>query len=365
MFLTAANLAYYLIARSYTQISDIVDGQFTVIEAGQNNRNFKVRLGDNRGCFIKQVRSLEELPRTLIRREVACYQWAQQFPDWARSIPNIIDYDAARHSLILELLPHSQNLREYYQQQATFPESIATALGKALSTFHAIDFNVQSDAQKLPSFSKKVPWIFTYHKKSYFDPAHLSGGAEQLGVVVRGLPQLQLDLARLFDVWCFEEVIHADIKWDNCLVYPDNGTQQLKIIDWEVVDIGDARWDVGAVFHAYLSFWIMRHYRDMKQQRQNMVDETLKSMPNMFSSIQAFWNSYCQARQIATKNRSAYLIACLEFAAVRMLQTAFESLRFCTEMSPHAYALVDLSQQVLLDPRRAAAELFGFAEGAL
>ncbi|MBC3872353.1 phosphotransferase [Undibacterium flavidum] len=369
MFLTAANLAHYLTARAYIQVSDIVDGQFSVVEAGQNNRNFKVRWGSHHGCFIKQVKSLEELRRTSIRREATCYRWAQQFPDWARLIPAVIDYDAARYTLILELLPHSQNLREYYYQQTTFSESIAVSLAQALSAFHMIELDPQPSLplnnQELPAFTKKVPWIFTYHKKSYFDPAHLSGGAEQLGVVVRGLPQLQLDLARLFEIWRFEEIIHADIKWDNCLVYPDQGALQLKIIDWEVVDIGDARWDVGSVFQAYLSYWIMRHYRDLKQQRQQMVDETKQNMPQMFSSIQAFWNSYCLARNIADVDRSTYLTVCLEFAAVRILQTAFESLHFCSEMSPHAYALLDMSQQVLRDPRRAAVELFGFAEDAL
>lgn len=369
MFLTVSNLAHYLTARSYTQISDIVDGHFSVIEAGRNNRNFKVRWGSSKGSFIKQTKSLEAFPLASIRKEAFCYQWAQRFPDWAKLIPSLIDYDAPRHTLILELLPHSQNLREYYHQQAMFPEHVASSLGQALSIFHAIDVDSLADSridsQHRPNFSKRVPWIFTYHKKSLFDPAHLSGGAEQLGDVVRGLPQLQLDLARLFDIWRFEEIIHADIKWDNCLVYSEQNVLQMKIIDWEVVDIGDARWDVGSVFHAYLSHWIMRHYSDPKQQRQSMIDETKQRMPNMFASIQAFWSSYCSARKIADADRSAYLTVCLEFAAVRMLQTAFESLRFCTEMSPHAYALVDLSQQVLLDPRRAAAELFGFAEGAL
>jgi aminoglycoside phosphotransferase (APT) family kinase protein len=362
MFLTAANLAHYLIARSYIEVGDIVDGHFSVVEAGQNNRNFKVRWGRSGACFIKQVKSLEELRRTSIRREATCYQWAQQFPEWAQLIPAVIDYDAMRHILMLELLPASQNLREYYYQERQFPVSVAVSLAQALSAFHAIDLDLESTDLQRPAFSKKVPWIFTYHKKSYFDPAHLSGGAEQLGAVVRGLPQLQSDLARLFELWRFERVIHADIKWDNCLIYPDQGALQLKVIDWEVVDLGDARWDVGSVFQAYLSYWIMRHYRDLRRERHQMVDETNQNMPQMFDSIEAFWDSYCAARQIVDADRPAYLKVCLEFAAVRLLQTAFESMHFCSEMSPHAYALLDLSQQVLRDPAQAAVDMFGLTE---
>jgi 5-methylthioribose kinase len=362
MFLTAANLAHYLLDSGLIDVADIVDGDFKVIEAGQNNRNFKVVVGNNRGKFLKQVQSFQDLHRSSIQREADCYRWAQGFPLWANLMPTLVRYDQSRYCLILELLSASENLREFYNKQREFPESIACLLGGALSVYHSIKIDLDSTETNLPKLSNKVPWIFTYHKVSYFPANSLSGGAVQFGDVLRSLPTLQTHLERLFDIWRSSDLIHADIKWDNCLIQQVEHEQRLKIIDWELVQMGDARWDIGSVFQSYLSFWVMCSYRDSSLSTQQLIDDTVANMPKMFASIRAFWNNYSTARNEGSTENDVCLKTCLEFAAVRMLQTAFESLYHCSEMSPHAYALLDLSQQVLRDPAQAAVDLFGLTE---
>ena len=365
MFLTAANLAHYLLDSGLIDVSDIIDGDFKVIEAGQNNRNFKVVVGNHRGKFLKQAKSFQELHRNSIQREADCYRCAQGFPLWANLMPTLVRYDQSRYCLILELLSASENLREFYNKHREFPESIACLLGGALSVYHSLKIDLDSTEANLPKLSNKVPWIFTYHKVSYFPVNSLSGGAVQFGDVLRSLPDLQSHLERLFDIWRCSDLIHADIKWDNCLIQQVEHEHRLKIIDWELVQLGDARWDVGSVFQSYLSFWVSRSYRDSSLSSQQLIDDTVANMPQMFASIKAFWSSYCIARNESGIETDVGLKECLEFAAVRMLQTAFESLYHCSEMSPHAYALLDLSQQVLRDPAQAAVVLFGLTEEVL
>lgn len=365
MFLTAANMVHYLSARGIVSPKDVVDGQFCVIEAGQHNRNFKVLCGINGGIFVKQIQSIDNFAQSSLFKEAQCYRWAQNFPAWAATIPALLDYDSIRHSLIFELLRDSKNLREYYYQQNYFPTSLAKLLADALSSYHHLTFDLNALDAAIPELQKKVPWIFTYHKKSYFPPNSLSVGAVQFADLLRGHPALTAHLDRLFQTWRFETLIHADLKWDNCLFYQFNGQPVLKLIDWELVDFGDRRWDVGSILQAYLSHWIMRRYRDRTQLREDLIQNTLESMPVMFDSIKAFWYRYCDAMQIDERERSYYLLQCLEFAAVRMLSTAFESLYAAEEVSQHALALVELSQQILDAPARAAVNLFGFAEASV
>ncbi|MFZ6819592.1 aminoglycoside phosphotransferase family protein [Undibacterium sp. Ji22W] len=365
MFLTAANLAHYLTARGFVKLSDVVDGQFSVVEAGQHNRNFKVLAGERGGIFVKQIQSLDSLAQSSLLKEAQCYRWAQHFPEWATSMPVLIDYDHTRHSLIFELVRDSQNLREYYSQHENFPAPLAILLADAVARYHRLSFDVKDLDAAIPDLQKKVPWIFTYYKKSYFPPKSLSPGAVQFAELLRSNTRLTSHLDRLFQTWRFETLIHADLKWDNCLIFHDAGRPQLKIIDWELIDFGDRRWDVGSVFQAYLSHWIMRRYRDKTQLREQLLQNTIDSMPAMFSSIHTFWRSYCDAIPLAEQERSAYLLECMEFAAVRMLSTAFESLYGAAEVSQHAHALIELSQQILDEPAQAAVKLFGFSEDSL
>lgn len=365
MFLTAANLAHYLTARGFVSSSDVVDGQFSVIEAGQHNRNFKVLSGARGGIFVKQIQAIDSLAQSSLLKEAQCYRWAQNFPEWAASIPVLLDYDPARHCIIFELLRDSQNLREYYYQQNIFPTSLANLLADALSRYHRLSFDAKELDVAIPDLQKKVPWIFTYYKKSYFPPKSLSAGALQFAEHLRSKPTLTAHLDRLFQTWRFETLIHADLKWDNCLLYHDAGQPKLKIIDWELVEFGDRRWDVGSVFQAYLSHWVMRHYRDKSQGREQLLQHTVDSMPAMFASINTFWRAYYDGMQLAVQDRPLHLLQCLEFAAIRMLRTAFESLYGAAEVSQHAQALVELSQQILDAPAQAAVNLFGFAEESL
>jgi hypothetical protein len=360
MFLTSANIVHYLTARGFVKLSDVVDGQFCVIEAGQHNRNFKVMLGTQSGLFIKQIQVVDKFSQTSLLKESQCYLWAQNYPDWAQTIPVLIDYDPNRHSLILELICDSQNLREYYNQKNVFPENLARLLAQSLSSFHYLHFDPQEVDLAIPHLEKKVPWIFTYYKKSYFPSESLSKGAIQFAEVLRGMPQLTSHLDRIFLTWRLETLIHSDIKWDNCLVFHNAGVAELKIIDWELIDFGDERWDVGAVFQAYLSHWIMRCYRDRTQLREQLVQATITQMPTMFASIKTFWVCYCDGIKLLETGRSEHLLRCLEFGAIRMLGTAFESLHGTAEVSQHVYALIELSHRILDDPAQAAIAMFGF-----
>lgn len=365
MFLTAANLVHYLTARGIVSPSVVVDGLFCVIEAGQHNRNFKVLCGTNAGFFVKQIQAIDHLAQSSLLKEAQCYRWAQNFPEWAASIPVLLDYDQTRHSLIFELLRDSQNLREYYYQQNKFPTSLAVLLADALSRYHRLSFDPDAFDAAIPDLQKKVPWIFSYHKKSYFPPNSLSAGAVQFAELLRSKPALTTHVDRLFTTWRFETLIHADLKWDNCLLDQSTGQAVLKIIDWELIDFGDRRWDVGSILQAYLAHWIMRHYRDKTQLCEQLLQNTVDCMPMMFDSIHAFWNGYCDGIQLDERDRPAHLLQCLEFAAVKMLNTAFESLYGAGELSQHALALVELSQQILDEPAQAAVNLFGFAEESI
>ena len=82
-----------------------------------------------------------------------------------------------------------------------------------------------------------------------------------LEVTFEVMPEFHAALDELRGEWRQDALIHGDMKWDNCVMPrhddPARAAEGLKIVDWELADIGDGCWDVGAVFQAYLAHWIL------------------------------------------------------------------------------------------------------------
>lgn len=365
MFLTASNLAHYCIMRGIVAVTDIVNGDFVVLEAERQNRNFKVRVGKQRGVFLKQIKELGVFAEARIRKEATCYRAAKTFPEWAAHIPEFIAYDESRHCLAIELLPRGENMKEIAQRCDEFPLEIARLLGQALARYQSCLDSPASIVEEAGFLPQHTPWILTYHLRSLFPEGAISEGALQFGAVIRGLPKLQEQLARLRREWRFEVLMHGDMKWDNCVVYPDaNGDMQLKIIDWELVDFGDASWDVAGVFQSFITHGIMKLFPDTSAAVADVLNESRQRMPALFAPLRAFWTAYVATRKLDEQVALMHLLRCVKYSAVRLLQTAFESLFNSSTVHNYAAALLSLSQTILDDPTSAAVELLGFSEEA-
>lgn len=363
MFLTASNMAHYLLARGTIPPAVVVDGDFMVVEAGRRNRNYKIIRRDGTGLFVKQIKEVEPMAISTMQREAACYRMAQKegYQALANLMPNFVDHDAARQCLTVSLLPGGENLTEFYARKKAFPAEIGKLLGVALGNYHQTLRGKTLQAEDLSSFPRMVPWILSFHQNSMQAGNTLSGGVQQLGALIRQYPDLQQNLARLAQDWRYDSIIHGDMKWDNCVVYPaPDGEMALRIIDWELVDYGDASWDTGAVLQAYLTSWIysMPLYHDFNP--TSFVDKAVYPLEGMYPSIHAFWRSYVQTAGIDKSQAYAYLLRCIEYGAARMVQTAFESLYYAPVMTNHAAILLQVSQNILRNPRQAASALFGF-----
>src|SRR5271170_5046888 len=120
MYLTVANLAYFLICRGLLSPEAVVAGDLVVLDASRRNRNFKIIRSGEPGCFVKQMREGQPDAVMTLRREAACYEHARDDPALSR----LITYDPSRHLLIVELLPDAESLADRYARERTFPVEI-------------------------------------------------------------------------------------------------------------------------------------------------------------------------------------------------------------------------------------------------
>lgn len=365
MFLTIPNLAHYLMARGLATPASLVAGDFQVVEAGRRNRNFKVIRRQAPGLFVKQIRAFEAQAVSTLQREAACYQLASSRPEFAplaNLMPHLIDYDPGRFALTLELLPDAENLTEFHRRTKSHPLEIGQMLGRGLGAYHSDVGRLFSAATDLSMFPRQVPWILSLHLHADLMRGQLSAGNVQLVEIVRRYPEFQQRLDRVRAGWHYDSLIHGDIKWDNCLVFRSpSGALDFRIVDWELADFGDALWDVGAVLQTYVAAWVCA----LPFQAPSSPEQAVAQAPFPLSDIQAvlraFWQAYVAARGFAPAQVNGLLERCVAYAAARMVQTAFELLYSMNQLAHHAVLLLQMSLNILNDPVKAQAEVFGLA----
>ncbi len=297
-----STVVHDLLERGFLSFESVVDGDVVVAEATSRHRNFAVMRKRDASYFVKQIQPWQPQAASTLQREAHCYWLAQQDPTLATLaplLPKYYGFDAKRGMLILELLPEAENLSLYHRRLGQFPVAIATQLGQTLGRYHhAASASLQKDNPHYAVFPRQIPWIFSFHQgTSPF--SQLSGANTQMQEILRQYPEFPQALDALRNQWQVNTLMHGDMKWENCLVYPQkNGELGIKLVDWEIADFGDACWDVGGLLQAYLSFWIMAMPITSGASPEDLVAQAPYSLAAVQPSMQAFWTAYSESIQI-------------------------------------------------------------------
>lgn len=357
MFLTASNICHYLLARDVIDPIELLRGRFKVIEIGRRNRNFKILLSEKKqGVFVKQVKLANAGFIQGLQNESDCYRLAASCPDWAQTMPRLLDFDPRRSCLCLELQPKSKNLREHLHSVSQFPLTLAKALGFALAACHLAFRERLHEVPEVFQSQKKIPWMLNFRSPP---PDATRGSLAFLDFLEHQTTLFEL-MSKLASQWQREGMIHGDLKWDNCVVYEDvSGSTCLKLIDWELCDIGDPRWDVGSILQAFPVHALLLNRIDLNASQDDVFTQTCNLISSDKAAISAVWKSYVCARGNEVLASSNFLIECVEFAAARLAVSAYEWTCMEDGLHPQAKTLLLLAQAIQIDPQRAADKLFG------
>ena len=361
VYLTTRNLADYLIEIGLLDRNCVVQNSLMIANASRRSRNFKVRCGGS-GLFVKQIASWNAQSMELIRREAACYRLAQndrRFPGLGDLAPRFVHHDETRHVLIVELLPGAENLTERYVRLGTFPIEVAAMLGRTLGSYHRHkDQDVAADSD-LAIFPRGLPWILTI---SELPEQHQSAAASELVRMIKSDGEFGKLMTALRPGWRTKDLIHGDMKWDNCVVYQDSDAtgQCLRVVDWELADFGDACWDVGGIFQSYLSFWAVTLRAAPGDTAERIATSGPYSLDAMQPAIRTFWHAYAGHLGLNPSSEREWLDQSLRYAAARMVQTAYEHAVNATSLTAEIVRLLQMSFNILNRPRDAARDLLGF-----
>ena len=366
MFLSPRTVALHLVDVGLVSLESIVAGDLRVIDESRRNRNFRVVTNSSTGSgyFVKQVGTWEPQGVETLQREAECYLLAQDegaLSPITSLLPKYHAYDPGRHILVVELLTHGESLTEYHRRRGIFPIEVGVRLGRALGACHYQVDLTQGNVSNHATFPRRLPWILSESGTGAMPEEWKHGAFGQLSGIVQEQVGIRDELGRLRQEWQSTTLVHGDIKWDNCILTnaDSNSLASLKIVDWELADVGDQCWDVGGVFQSYLTCWLFSMPIKDGARPREFVELAPYQLKTMQPAMRAFWAAYTETSGANRGQVDQLLERSVRYAAARMIQTAYESLTFSPTITPHAVLLLQLSANILEKPGVAISELLG------
>jgi hypothetical protein len=363
MILSSQNVFYYLLDRGLISLESLVDGDFMVVDVSSRNRNFKIIRREGPSYFVKQVKAWDPQAIATLQCEATCYRLAhdtRELSPLAALMPQFHIFDRERQILVIELIPGSESIAEYHRRLGRFPAQVGSRLGELLGSYHRDAAALPADHPQAAVFARKIPWVLSLHQLHASSLGTLSGANARLLDIVHSHPGFRDRLDRLHGEWRPDRLVHGDIKWENCLISNGHDTSAgptLKLVDWEVADLGDATWDVGAIFQSYLVAWIASMPLSPAAPPAQLIARARYPLEDMRPAIQAFWRSYVATRGLNREEERPLLERSVEYAAARMIQTAYEWMHESATMTTNNLCFLQVSLNVLTSPVDAARDL--------
>lgn len=365
MFLLASDVPCFLLSRGLLTAGDIAGDGLRVREVRRRNRSFRVSGIDGPGLFIKQVAaSAPDLAGTLAR-EAALHRLAETSASLSalRGVSVALrSAEERRGALVFDLFDGADTLDGLYRRTRRLDPSILALLGASLSAIHA---QAEPEAAQIADrigAQRQPPWILTIGRR---DVPVLGQGGAQLIASIRATPAIVQALEMALARWRPRTLIQGDMKWDNILVRPGpDGAHDLRIVDWELADIGDPLWDAAGILSGFYSSWLVEDGRMPWMADANTPPRAPEPVPMeplaaLWPAMEAFWH----AASGGDGFHGGKMADAVPYLGARLLQSAMESTFTSPTVPPLAAELVNLAGLALTDADRFMAEFMGRGRG--
>jgi len=352
VFLTSQSLAYWLIQRGLLDPSVITQGNFAVEELEFHNRGFRVYRPTTKPIYVKQLRELDH-PNVLCLRREATFGLAVARTDsvhWLKTrVPTFLDYDARHHAVTVELLAETMNLHETMERVVAIPDSVSRGLGQLIGAFTFKECDDLLAAIPNNLCTGKPPWILSF----YVDQGAglLSPANVQFLKMIQSDEILKSNLDDLRSNWQATSLMHGDLKWNNVLIRETESVPDWYVIDWEMVDRGDPRWDLATMIQCWWYFWILSTPPELLTNLDELLTDRRIAFDETRFSLDALWDGYRTAIRLSESESQEQKQVVSRFAAARMLQTVYELLHIQDEVSLSARLMIEMSRRILENPQ--------------
>lgn len=352
----------FLVRRGLVREEEILAGDVAVEAVARRNRNLRVTISDTAGLFLKQPEDLARSSHHTLRVEADFYSRHLTTESVvAASLPRLLLYEPALPLLVLELLPAHQTLRNYCRSlpHHRFPIHTWRELGRRLGSIHrTLRQHGPSDSQS-PTVGVSLPWVVQAHRPTPESLATLSPAGFSVLEILQTSTAIREGLDGLGQLWEPDTVIHGDIRAENILVRARAGaTEDIRIIDWELRQVGDPAWDIAGFLEALVLYWLSGLPLAGEEDVEEMTAQSPLPWPVFQAASSAFWQGYLATHGGDDAWARAAVSKVAHFSAARMVQSALEMTAQRAELPPSVVLLLQVCENVFADPARASIEFF-------
>lgn len=353
MRLTKKNITPYLLDKGFLNPEWFISGHYMLTQTMSRNSIFKIQHKESTGLFVKQLIAQDSMNSYLMQKDATSHYLIHQsdlYKDTIQYIPQYYGYDPNHHILVTEYFTNTKNIHEEVFSTKELSTEYATEMAKILASFH-FDIRTHINTESsLQFYNGIVPWILNLGNLKSSSP----NGLDHCVInEIHKHPKLVKKIDALASQWEKTSLIHGDIKWMNFIVMPNK--KDLKLIDWEIADLGDPLWDVAGGFQSYFTSWVMSFHNQAQQHIKSEGTEFI-TIESIATAIKAFWTSYATHREFTPKQKQDYLLKTLSYMGVRMIQTAFENNFSKVELNANTVRILQFCEHILTNTESIAKE---------
>lgn len=357
--LTIDTATAYLLERALISPQSVLDGELMITSITRRNHNLRVTRRDGPGYMIKQPDPTSRNAVASLSAEAEFCRFCHAEPAAARAahaVPRMAFLDRDPVLVAFELVAPAIPLGRHVWNAAKDGTSAAAyePLGDALGTIHRT-FPAAAVAEPLPWLHSQIPWIMRAHKPSPSLLAELSPANYQTLQILQQQGEISRQLDTLRDAWKPTTLIHNDVKADNVLVLTGS-LPKVRLVDWELVQIGDPAWDVAGVLQDAVMMWVQS--MTPASTPEEMAPSARLPWPERQLAVKAFWRHYRAAAQLGNEDANALLERAVRYSAARLIQSAFEMAHDASQLPAESVLLLQVSANIFDDPALAQVQLY-------
>ncbi|WBO21377.1 aminoglycoside phosphotransferase family protein [Sphingomonas abietis] len=303
--------------------------------ASLSSRNHLVRVEwPGGGAIVKQPKDRTTADAATMWAEASLFWLATHDPLFAPLapwMPRFRHYDERQRILTIDYIVAAGSFADGLLG-AGLSVPLVEDVGRALATLHGPVSQATAGAPSRRLFAALMPWVLTIGTaEARYVP--LTPASATVLQQLMAWPGAGAALQRLRAAWRADQIIHGDVKAPNLLVATD-GTA--RIIDWEIVTLGDGLWDVAGLIHSMLvpNPGGLPEPLDVAQARVRPIAEAL-------------WRSYIVAAPWPRAGDAPSML--LAMAGARILQTCLESAHHGV-VAPGIPAMLEMAAALMTDP---------------
>lgn len=379
--LSTNNVLEYLVTQKICTKLEPKPSEIELKEA--KNFNLLLNWQSGRQLLVKQERINRE-GKTIgeFFNEWRLQELLQQFPELNHIrtlISEVLHFDKNYSIIVFNYLDKYFDLTDLYTEKEEFPTTIASLIGKVLSTIHRTTFNNQEYQNFFLEDSEDIV---------VNEALHLSLGLEQISPEIFGhipadgikflvlyqrydsLGKAILDLSAAFNPCC---VTHNDLKLNNILLHnnweQDNFSQDeislIRFIDWERSSWGDPASDLGTVISSYLQFWlgslVVSKSININESLSLAVIPLEKIQPSITAVTQAYFDNFPEIIQ----HRPDFLKRVVQFAGLALINRIQAMLHYEKSFGNAGICMLQVAKSLLCRPEQSIYTVFGVTEAEL